>query len=98
MLDGMRNACKYPEPEPDLAIDATPEQRRTEMPRRKIPDDIPLPGELNSTREILRRAMSARQEDPNCGYEMASAGATVVTQTSRLAETYGDEEGLLWWS
>ncbi len=68
------------------------------MPRRKIPDNIPLPHNLDSPRDILGRAMLARQDDAYYGPEKAGGLATVVTKTSRLSQMHGDEDGTVWWS
>ena len=79
------------------------------MPRRKVPDDIPLADNLDSAQAILGRARSARQDDLDFEPELAFAGTTVITTRSRLVEMRGDEEGLemrgdlmrgdlMWWS
>lgn len=68
------------------------------MPRRKVPDNIPLPDNLDSPREILRRALHAQFDDGYYGSDKAGGVATVVTKISRLSEIHGDEEGRIWWT
>ena len=68
------------------------------MPRKKQPDNIPFTDMLDSTSDIIGRAMSDHQDDPWYTYAHSGAMAGAQVRNSSSEDSEMTEDGEAWWT